>query len=130
MKYIKSFLESNKSNKPNIKKHDVDGFLVLQGKDAPSNEHITLELANENDIWFHAKGVPGSHVLIKVKDKVPTETTIKRVAMIAANNSKSQDDMVKVVYCKKKFVTKEFGMNTGQVKVDYINANEIIVPKK
>jgi predicted ribosome quality control (RQC) complex YloA/Tae2 family protein len=129
MKFIKSFLESKKSEKPKIKKHDIDGFVVYQGKDANSNEHITLELANEDDIWMHAKGVPGSHVLIKIKDKIPTETTIKRAAIIAAKNSKSEEDMVKVVYCKKKYVKKEPGMNTGQVKVDYINANEIIVPK-
>jgi predicted ribosome quality control (RQC) complex YloA/Tae2 family protein len=129
MKYLKSFLESKK-DKPNYKKHDIDGFVVYQGKDANANEHLTLEVANEDDIWMHAKGVPGSHVIIKIKDKVPTETTIQRAAMIAAVNSKSNDDMVKVVYCKKKFVTKEAGMNTGQVKVDYINANEIIVPKK
>jgi predicted ribosome quality control (RQC) complex YloA/Tae2 family protein len=129
MKFIKYFLESKKSEKPKIKKHDIDGFVVFQGKDADSNEHLTLEVATENDIWMHAKGVPGSHVIIKVKDKVPTETTIKRVAMIAAKNSKSTEDMVKVVYCKKKYVKKEPGMNTGQVKVDYINANEIIVPK-
>jgi predicted ribosome quality control (RQC) complex YloA/Tae2 family protein len=128
MKYIKYFFES-KSDKPNVKKHDIDGFVVLQGKDAKANEHLTLEVANEDDIWMHAKGIPGSHVIIKVKDKVPTETTIKRVAIIAARNSKSTEDMVKVVYCKKKFVTKEPGMNTGQVKVDYINADEIIVPK-
>ena len=129
MKFIKSFLESKKSEKPKIKKHDIDGFVVYQGKDAISNEHITLELANEDDIWMHAKGVKGSHVIIKVKDKVPTETTIKRAAMIAAKNSKSTEDMVKVVYCKKKYVTKEPGMNIGEVEVDYINANEIIVPK-
>ena len=89
-----------------------------------------MELANEDDIWMHAKGVPGSHVIIKIKDKVPIETTIKRVAMIAASNSKSTEDMVKVVYCKKKFVTKEKGMKIGEVEVDYINANEIIVPRK
>ena len=100
MKFIKSFLESKKSEKPKIKKHDIDGFVVYQGKDANSNEHITLELANEDDIWMHAKGVPGSHVLIKIKDKIPTETTIKRVAIIAAKNSRSEEDMVKVVYCK------------------------------
>ena len=129
MKFIKSFLESKKSEKPKIKKHDIDGFVVYQGKDANSNEHITLELSNEDDIWMHAKGVPGSHVLIKIKDKIPTETTIKRAAIIAAKNSKSEEDMVKIVYCKKKYVKKEPGMNTGQVKVDYINANEIIVPK-
>ena len=129
MKYIKSFFESKNSDKPKYKKHDIDGFVVFQGKDAKSNEHLTLEIANEDDIWMHAKGVPGSHIIIKVKDKVPTETTIKRVAILAAKNSKSTEDMVKVVYCKKKYVTKEPGMNTGQVKVDYINANEIIVPK-
>ena len=129
MKFIKSFLESKKSEKPKIKKHDIDGFVVYQGKDANSNEHITLELSNEDDIWMHAKGVPGSHILIKIKDKLPTETTIKRAAIIAAKNSKSEEEMVKVVYCKKKYVKKEPGMNTGQVKVDYINANEIIVPK-
>ena len=129
MKFIKSFLESKKSDKPKIKKHDIDGFVVYQGKDANSNEHITLELANEDDIWMHAKGVKGCHVLIKIKDKIPTETTIKRAAIIAAKNSKSTEDMVKVVYCKKKYVTKKPGMNIGQVEPDYINAYEIIVPK-
>ena len=129
MKYIKSFFESKKSETPKYKKHDIDGFVVFQGKDAVSNEYLTLEVANEDDIWMHAKGVKGSHVIIKVKDKVPTETTIKRAAMIAAKNSKSTEDMVKVVYCKKKYVTKEPGMNIGEVEVDYINANEIIVPK-
>jgi predicted ribosome quality control (RQC) complex YloA/Tae2 family protein len=127
MKYIKNFFES-KSDKPKIKRHDIDGFLVLQGKDSISNEHLTLEEANENDIWMHAKGVPGSHVIIKIKDKLPTETTIEKVAMIAAKNSKSKNNMVTVVYCKKKFVTKERGMATGQVRVDYLNANEITVP--
>jgi len=128
MKYIKYFFES-KSDKPKVKKHDVDGFVVFQGKDANANEYLTLEVANDEDIWMHAKGVPGSHVIIKIKDKVPTETTIQRAAIIAAKNSRSTEDMVKVIYCKKKFVTKEPGMNTGQVKVDYINVNEIIVPK-
>ena len=131
MKFIKSFLESKELEKPKIKikKHDIDGFVVYQGKDAISNEHITLELANEDDIWMHAKGVPGSHVLIKIKDKIPTETTIKRAAIIAAKNSKSTEDLVMVVYCKKQYVTKKTGMNIGQVEPDYINAYEIIVPK-
>ncbi len=80
-------------------------------------------------MWFHAKGVAGSHVLIKVKDKLPTELTIKKVAMIAAKNSKSKEDMVNVVYCKKKYVKKTPDLNPGQVKVDYNNSYEIIVPR-
>jgi len=128
MRYIKNFFES-KADKPKIKKYEIDGFIVYQGKDSESNDYLTLEIAKEEDLWFHAKGVPGSHVVIKVKDKLPTEPVIKKVAEIAAKNSKSKEESVLVVYCKKKFVTKSPGMNVGQVKVDYMNANEIIVPK-
>jgi predicted ribosome quality control (RQC) complex YloA/Tae2 family protein len=88
-------------------------------------------LANDpEDIWMHAKGVPGSHVVIKVKDKLPSEEVIKKAAEIAAKNCKSKEDKVRVLYCKKKFVKKEKGMNPGQVKVDYVNANEIVINKK
>lgn len=127
MKYIKKYNES--SNKLNIKKYLIDDFIVYQGKDALSNDHITFEMSDEEDYWFHAKGIPGSHVLIKIKDKLPMEETIKKVAKIAAKNCKSKENEVKIVYCKKKFVTKEKGMNVGQVKVHYLNSNEIIVLK-
>ena len=126
---LKRFNESKK-DRPNYKKLDIDGFVVYQGKDAAANDYITLELSDDNDYWFHAKGVAGSHILIKVKDRIPTMETIKEVAKIAAKNSKSTDDNVLVVYCKKKFVKKEKGMNAGQVKVDYTNAHEITVSKK
>ena len=129
MKYLKKFLES-KSDRPNYKKLDVDGFIVYQGKDAKSNDYVTMELANDNDYWFHAKGVPGSHVVIKVKEKIPTMETIKKVAKIAAKNCKSKEDDVLIVYCKKKFVKKDQGMNAGQVKVDYKNAYELTINKK
>jgi len=129
MKYLNKFNESRK-DRPNYKKLDIDGFLVYQGKDAVSNDYVTLELANDEDYWFHARGVPGSHVVIKVKDKIPTKEIITQSAKIAAKNSKSDKDEILVVYCKKKFVKKEPGMNPGQVKVDYNNSYEITVSKK
>lgn len=128
MKYLKTF-ESKKSG-PNFKKIIIDDFVIYQGKDAEANDYVTLEVANDNDMWFHAKGVPGSHVVMKIKDKLPTQETIKKVALIAAKNCKSKDNSIKVLYCKKKFVKKEKGMNAGQVKVDYNNADEIIIEKK
>ena len=130
MRYLKNFNESKKLDKPNYKKLDVDGFIVYQGKDAKSNDYVTFELSSDEDYWFHAKGVPGSHVLIKVKDRIPTKEVIKKVAQISAKNSKSDKEDVLIVYCKKKFVKKEQGMNPGQVKVDYNNAYEITVSKK
>ena len=129
MRYLKSFNES-KLDKPNYKKLDIDGFLVYQGKDAKANDYVTFELSSDEDYWFHAKGVPGSHILIKVKDKIPTMEVIRKAAQVAAKNSKSNDEKVLIVYCKKKFVKKEPGMNPGQVKVDHNNTYEITVSKK
>lgn len=120
----------SKLDRPNYKKLDIDGFIVYRGKDAKSNDYVTFELSDNEDYWFHAKGVPGSHILVKTKDKVPSIDVIKKVAQIAAKNSKSDKNDVNIVYCKKKFVRKERGMNDGQVKVDYKNSYEITVSKK
>jgi hypothetical protein len=116
------FLESKKF--PNIKKFNIDGFLVLMGKDSQSNDHLSINMSNDDDLWFHVKGVPGSHVLIRVEDKLPTPEVIKDVAEIAAKNSKGKGK-VKVIYCKAKFVTKSSDMKPGEVNVDYINSEEI-----
>lgn len=121
--------ESRKSNGPNFKRILIDDFVVYQGRNAESNDYITMEVADEEDLWFHAKGVPGSHVVIRVKDKLPPKDVIEKAAIIAAKNCKSLENKIKVVYCKKKFVSKRSGMNAGQVMVDYKNASEIIVTK-
>lgn len=125
IKRYKLFIES--SNKfPNLKKVEIDGFIVYVGRDSKSNDYLTFNIADNDDIWMHAKGVPGSHVIIKVGDKIPTETIIKQAAELAKKNSKGKNDKnVDVVYCKRKFVKKESGMNDGQVKVDYINSQII-----
>ena len=114
--------KNNKSD-PDIKKHDIDGFVVYQGRNAISNDILTFQWADGDDLWFHVRGYPGSHVVIKVRDSIPTETTIRKVAELAKKNSKAKDEgKVRVVYCKRKFVKKESGMNSGQVLVDSNNS--------
>lgn len=123
-----SYNESKKDKFPNVKKMDIDGFTVYMGKDAKSNDYLTFNMSDSDDIWMHAKGVPGSHLLILVRGNLPTETVIKKVAQLAKANSKGKsNDSQEVVYCKKRFVKKNPGMNDGQVAVDYKNANTIIV---
>ena len=94
------------------------------GKDAESNDHLTTIMADPEDLWFHTKGVPGSHIIIRQKDKLITNEVKRKVAELAAKNSKAKGDCV-VVCCKAKFVKKESDMKPGQVKVDYKNAEEI-----
>ena len=127
MKY-KQFNESKKDKFPNIRKMEVDGFIVHLGKDARSNDHLTFNVADNDDLWMHVKGVPGSHVVIIVRDNIPTTEVIKKVAEIAKDNSKAKGtDKATVVYCKRRFVTKKPGMNDGQVMVDYKNAHEVTI---
>jgi predicted ribosome quality control (RQC) complex YloA/Tae2 family protein len=126
MRYLKYFESKNKF--PDIKKTEVDGYLVMMGRDAKSNDHLTFMVAQDEDIWVHVKGVPGSHVVIRVRENLPTPEILKYAAELAKKNSKaSKEQSVKVVYCQRRFVKKEPGMNDGQVKVDYINAEEITI---
>lgn len=130
MAFIKRYnlFESKKDKFPNIKKYDVDGFVVILGKDAQSNDHLTFNMADDEDIWMHAKGVPGSHLIIKIKDKLPTDQVLKQIAAISKKNSKApKDEQAKIVYCKRKFVKKLKDMSPGQVSVDYKNAYEIAI---
>lgn len=128
IKNFSVYLESKKDKFPNVKKVEIDGFVVYIGKDAKSNDHLTFNMSDKEDLWFHVKGVPGSHVVIRIKDKLPTESVLKEVATLAKKNSKAaKEESAIVVYCKRKFVKKEQGMNDGQVKVDYVNAHEITI---
>lgn len=116
--------ESSKNKFPDIKTVNVDDFVVLIGKDALSNDYLSINMAKDDDLWFHAKGFPGSHVVIRVNDNLPTPETIKKVAYLAAKNSKAKG-LVRVVYCKSKFVKKLRDMKPGQVQIDYVNSQEI-----
>lgn len=132
MKNIKGFRKyfegKNKEKFPDIKKFEIEGFVVYMGRDAKSNDHLTFNIADKEDIWMHAKGVPGSHLVIRVRENLPTDSVIKAAAEIAKKNSKGKDiEFLPVVYCQRRFVKKDPGMNDGQVKVDYINAHEITI---
>lgn len=125
---FQKFLEAKKDKFPNIQTKKIQEFDILIGKDAESNDYLTTNLANDNDLWFHAAGVPGSHILIRIKENLPMTGLIEEVAKLAAKNSKAQKgSKVKVVYCKAKFVKKTSDMKPGQVSVDYKNAEEVII---
>lgn len=125
---FRHFNESKKDKFPNIQRKTINGFEILIGKDAESNDFLTTNMANNSDLWFHASGVPGSHVIIRIKENLPMKDVIEEVAKLAAKNSKAQKgSKVKVVYCKAEFVKKSSDMKPGQVSVDYKNSQEVIV---
>jgi len=105
------------------KRFEIDGFVVLVGKSAKSNDEMLRYHAWKDDIWLHAKGVAGSHVIIKSKGKqaVP-KTVLEKAAEIAAYYSKSKSDsLASVIYTPCKFVRKVKGSAPGSVMVDKEN---------
>ncbi len=92
-----------------------DGMKVLCGKNNLQNEYITHRLASKLDYWFHAKQVPGSHVLLITEGREPTDLDFTVAAQIAAHYSKAEGDNIAVDYTLAKNVKKPAGAKPGFV---------------
>ena len=91
-----------------------DGIEILVGKNAAQNDRITLG-AKPEEMWLHAKDMPGSHVIIRREGEIP-QATMKQAALLAAWYSKGQrSSMVPIDYTLKKYVKKPSGAAPGKV---------------
>ncbi|WP_437130201.1 Rqc2 family fibronectin-binding protein [Peptostreptococcus russellii] len=117
--YIKTYKMPKKNNKPgtNIMKYiSSNGNLIMVGKNNKQNDYLTLRLADNEDLWFHTKDIPGSHVLLKVGGKKFDEKEILEAATLAAYYSKAKmSENVPVDYTTKRNVRKPSGAKPGLV---------------
>ncbi|MGN0478203.1 MAG: NFACT family protein [Hominenteromicrobium sp.] len=103
-----------------------DGFTVLVGRNNRQNDKLTLKDANNNDIWFHTKNIPGSHAVLVTEGRVPTETAMEEAAVLAARHSRARDSaQVPVDYTQIRYVSKPQGAKPGMVI--YVNYKTIFV---
>ncbi|MBC7890903.1 MAG: DUF814 domain-containing protein [Sphingobacteriaceae bacterium] len=103
-----------------FKKVVVDGFEVLIGRNARNNDLLTQRYARKEDLWLHARDVPGSHVVIRRRpgQNFPGRV-IERAAQLAAWYSKRRSDtLCPVIVTPRKFVRKTRDLLEGQVIVD------------
>ncbi len=93
-----------------------DGFHIYVGKNNYQNEELTFRLANGGDWWFHAKGIPGSHVIVKTEGKELPDRTFEEAGALAAYYSKGRSaDKVEIDYIQRKFLKKVPGAAPGFV---------------
>ncbi|MCR5673681.1 MAG: NFACT family protein [Lachnospiraceae bacterium] len=85
-----------------------DGFHVYIGKNNYQNDELTFKVANSGDWWFHAKKMPGSHVIVRCEGKELTDRTFEEAASLAAYYSS--------------------GRSMGKVEIDYVLRKEIKKP--
>lgn len=105
---------------PAVWQYLLDGeWHVWAGRTARDNDRLSLKVARNDDWWFHVKGLPGSHVVLFVRDGVePSRDVVKRAASIAAWHSKLREGgQVAVSATRARHVSKPRGAKAGLVSI-------------
>ena len=93
-----------------------DGYVVWIGRNSRQNESLTFKTANSQDLWLHARGVPGAHVVIRNDGRRIRDDLILEAAAVAAHYSQKRNDQrVLVDYTRVKFVKAIKGAGPGMV---------------
>ena len=105
---------------PRLYEYELEGgWIVLAGRTEADNDRLSIKLAHPNDWWFHVRGMPGSHVVLRSREELePDRETLKRAAAVAAYHSKARQGGVVAVSCTRaRFVTKPRGAEPGTVQI-------------
>ena len=131
--YIHKKGEKKKSSRLQAKSKPLhykssDGFDIYVGKNSYQNDQLTFKVANGGDWWFHAKGMPGSHVILQTGGKEVPDKAFEEAAALAAFYSKAKEqEKVEIDYLQRKNVKKPGGAKPGFV-VYYTNYSMAIKP--
>jgi predicted ribosome quality control (RQC) complex YloA/Tae2 family protein len=99
-----------------------EGLPILVGRDNAGNDHLTLHIARSEDLWLHAEGFPGSHVVIRMQDRtggVPRQTLVEAAKLAAYYSQARSHGKVSVSYTLKKYVRKPRKSPPGLVTVTH-----------
>ncbi|WP_338762366.1 NFACT RNA binding domain-containing protein [Bernardetia sp. ABR2-2B] len=130
LKEMRKYLKTNKIKVSNLQENEPDelpfkvfeyqDFQILVGKNSKNNDLLTQKFAYKEDLWLHARGVAGSHVVIKYRAGKPfPKSVIEKAASLAAYYSKRKtDSLCPVIVTPKKYVRKPKGAALGAVVVE------------
>lgn len=115
--YIRSRQKSTKKEPAaHFKRYEAGGFTILVGRNNNENDRLTLKTAAKNDLWFHTKNIPGSHVVILTGGAAPGDDVLLYAANLAALHSSAKDSgQVAVDYTEIKNIKKPAGAKPGMV---------------
>lgn len=122
--------KSRKKGRPFRPLHYVssDGFEMFVGKNNYQNEELSFKFAGGNDWWFHAKGIPGSHVIVKTEGRELPDSTFEEAGRLAAYYSRgNQAPKVEIDYTLKKNLRKPPSAKPGFV-IYHTNYSMMVSP--
>lgn len=111
--------------------YSIDKTPILVGRSAKDSDHLTLHYAKGNDWWFHAKNVPGAHVIARTSGHELSSDTLIDAALLAAHFSNERTShRASVLYTRVKYVRKPKGLGVGKVLVSQEKTIEIAMDKQ
>ncbi len=106
---------------PGVRRYrSTDGYEILVGRGARDNDHLTFRVARSLDTWLHAADYPGSHVVVRNRQRdrdVPHRTIIEAAQLAAHFSGARKDSKVAVNYTQRKFVSKPKAAAPGLVRL-------------
>jgi predicted ribosome quality control (RQC) complex YloA/Tae2 family protein len=105
---------------PGVRRYrSSDGFEILVGRAAHTNDHLTFRVARPHDWWLHAADYPGSHVIVRnpTRGEIPQRTIIEAAQIAARFSQAGNDSKVAVHYTQRKFLSKPKGVAPGLVRM-------------
>lgn len=96
-----------------------DGLQIFVGRNARENDELTFGLAKSEDLWLHARGTPGSHVVVRLEKgaEAPLETIRDAATLALLYSDLKKSGKGDVIYTKRKWVKKAKGQAAGAVTV-------------
>lgn len=109
-----------------------DGLPIFVGRNARENDELTFGIAKSDDLWLHARGTPGSHVVVRLeKGSEPPPDTIRDAATLALLYSDlKKSGKGDVIYTRRKWVKKAKGQAPGAVTVTQEKSLHVSLDKK
>ena len=97
----------------------ADGLPIYVGRNAKENDELTFSLAQSDDLWLHARGAPGSHVVVRLErgKEPPNETLMDAATLALLYSDLKKSGKGDVVYTKRKWVKKAKGQAAGAVLI-------------
>lgn len=108
---------------PGVRRYrSSDGYEILVGRAAQTNDRLTFRIARPHDWWLHAADYPGSHVVIRnhTRAEIPHRTLIEAAQIAAKFSQAGNDSRVTVHYTQRKFLSKPKGAAPGLVRMSSV----------
>lgn len=109
-----------------------DGLMIYVGKNARENDELTFGLAKSDDLWLHARGTPGSHVVVRLEKgaDVPSETLRDAATLALLYSDLKKSGKGDIIYTRRKWVKKAKGQAPGAVIVTQEKSLHVSLEKK